>query len=117
MSFPFATNACNTTSTPQTSVLASFQSNIPYAASAYRDENVMQTIRSRLLVVLDRDSAKIKLSISIPRNIRLFMDQQFAGSNSDLGRVIILSGLVVYGQPLHVVIMSVVTGLCRDCGS
>ena len=95
---PLATNACNTSSTPQTSVLPSSQSNTPYAASAYPDENVMQTIRSRLLMALDRDSAKVKLSISIPCNIRLFMDQQFAGSNSDLGRVVTLSGLAVFGQ-------------------
>ena len=95
---PLATDACNTSSAPQTSVLASFQSNMPYAASAYPDENVMQTIRSRLLVALDRDSVKAKLSIAIPCNIRLFMDQQFAGSNSDLGRVVTLSGLTVYGQ-------------------
>ena len=95
---PLATDACNTSSTPQTTVLASFQSNVPYAASAYPDENVMQTIRSRLLLALDRDSAKVKASISIPCNIRLFMDQQFAGSNSDLGRVVTLSGLAAYGQ-------------------
>ena len=96
--FPLATDAYNTSSTPPTSVLPSSQSNIPYAASAYPDENVIQTIRSRLLVALDRDSAKVELSISIPCNIRLFMDQQFAGSNSDLGRVVTLSGSAVYGQ-------------------
>ena len=91
-------DAYNTSSIPQNSVPPSPQSNIPYAASAYPDENMMQTIRSRLLVALDRDSVKVELSISIPCNIRLFMDQQFAGSNSDLGRVVTLSGLAVYGQ-------------------
>ena len=92
-----ATDAYNTSLT-QHSVLSSLQSNMPHATSAYPDEDVMQTIRSRLLVALNHDSALVKISISIPCNIRLFMDQQFAGSNSDLGRVVTLSGLALCGQ-------------------
>ena len=93
-----ATGAYNTSLTPQPSVHPSSRSNMPHTTSACPDEDAMQTIRSRLLMALNHDSAIVELSICIPCNIGVFMDQQFAGSNSDLGRVVTLSGLAVCGQ-------------------
>ncbi|KAK0507586.1 hypothetical protein JMJ35_010109 [Cladonia borealis] len=62
-------------------------------------EDLMQNIRSRVLVAWKtRQSAKLKISLMIPCNVREFMEKQFAGSNENLGRVITLSGTATCGQ-------------------
>ena len=66
-------------------------------------EDLMQSIRSRVLEVwmtqeLTSWNMTLDVSLSVPCNIRSFMEKQFHGSNKSLGQVIVLSGTATHGQ-------------------
>ena len=61
-------------------------------------EDLMQSIRSRVLKVWDTRQPSVQVSLCVPCNVLGFMDKQFDGSNKSLGRVIVLSGTATRGQ-------------------
>ena len=62
-------------------------------------EDLMQSIRSRVLKVWQaHQPPKMEISLSVPCNVRGFMEKQFHGSNKSLGQVIVLSGTATHGQ-------------------
>ena len=61
-------------------------------------EDLMQSIRSRLMKVWDTRQSSVQVSLCVPCNVRGFMEKQFDGSNRSLGRVIVLSGTATRGQ-------------------
>ena len=61
-------------------------------------EDLMQSIRSRVLKVWNNRAPHVKMSLYVPCNVRGFMEKQYDGSNNSLGRVIVLTGTATCGQ-------------------
>ena len=62
-------------------------------------EDLMQSVRSRVLKVWQTHHlTRLEMSLSVPCNVQGFMEQQFHGSNKNLGQVIVLSGTATHGQ-------------------
>ena len=68
------------------------QSQVDYAG------DLMQSIPSRVLKFWETHPRRVEMSLVVPCNVRWFMENQFAGSNKSLGRVIVLSGTATRGQ-------------------
>lgn len=62
-------------------------------------EDLMQSIRSRVMNIWQaHQPPEMEISLSVPCNVRGFMEKQFQGSNKILGQVIVLSGTATHGQ-------------------
>ena len=62
-------------------------------------EDLMQSIRSQVLKVWQAHQlTRLEIFLSVPCNVRGFMENQFHGLNKSLGQVIVLSGTATHGQ-------------------
>ena len=89
----------NTRLTSHVDVIKSQQGVVAKTEQLDYAEDLMQSIQFRVLKIWQaRQPPKMGMSLSVPCNVRGFMEKQFQGSNKSLGQVIVLSGTATYGQ-------------------